>query len=438
MRLMLGHEVFPEALLRDFTTHRKIGVNPLIRQRRIVREECIPRSLVKTHGKDHWITQWFMGLVDMRVERTKCIRGASMNQSLGMFHKFLRESGLLIGVTSPEELMRALAEGGQAKCVETIKLFLDSHVPRASHHAYHILLNQMFVTVLRVFPMKIDIRKRKRVYSQTEVDDSDLSDLSTASSTKGRRALKHPLTHEEESALWDAATSARDTLIVGILLTTPMRSGGLCNLQMYNVADKSDGEWIPRAIGSTLEKGCKTQEFELVSRVQTLMHIWLNRERPESNSSFVFPSGSNERGHMTTRTLRRLFKGWCILANVDPSRHNVHVTRHTRIHRMKDGGVAIDDIAKVAGHSDPRTTVQNYMQEDFATVMGRLNTDCLYHQKETKIGTPPSRSDGGTSVPTPPVTGAVVDERAQRKQQYAALMKAKQQKLMETLRDPGS
>lgn len=206
-------------------------------------------------------------------------------------------------------------------------------------------------------------RRPPRVYDEEEVN----AELSACSSrgdaasdedwgaTNGEDNFEP---HEIDRLLCAAAKhSPRANLALHLLFSTGLRRQGVLNIRVADVADDSN-PWNALPIGSTLTKGRRRHEFILEPPVATCLEAWLNTTeeeggRPLTPSPFLFPSGSNDSGQMSTTALSNLFKEVCRAAGfvTDPRaprfdrRTHLHATRHSYAHELMEAGNPITSVA---------------------------------------------------------------------------------------------
>lgn len=371
IRGMFSADTECHKLLKVFPRHRRReGIDRIIRQKRMVLEDALPRDV-----KAEWVRQLLREILDHPASgHWKTSKTA--NQMLHMIHKFLRCTGLLDHDTLEAFHVRTKKLGEDE--IKTLSADFTDKLCRtgASAKRYVVVINHLFHRMwgsLRA-PLPV-MNKRKRVVSLEEMDDN-LS-RSTASSVLRREAgVEHDyFSAEELTRIREAARagpkSVRDRLIVGILEMTGLRRTGILNLLVANVAEEGSesGRWVARQTGRTLTKGSKWFQLILPAAVRVLIEAWLNTPeaaggRPHGPSPFLFPSAARDNGQMSTATLTRIFRAIMARAGLKGDRRaHLHAMRHSFAHTLSDQGNTSKQIATALGHRSIQVTETVYLRD---------------------------------------------------------------------------
>jgi len=181
-----------------------------------------------------------------------------------------------------------------------------------------------------------------------------------------------------------AKEDTRTELIYLLLITTGLRVGGLVNIRVEHVSDIVCHDFVIKDTGRTVEKFNKWFTFVLTERVKELLYQWLKSYKPASASPYLFP-GRNGAEHLTTNTIRVIFKKTCKLADVHGKHVHLHSLRHTFAHMLIDSGNNIENVAKIMGHADSKTTSMFYLKQSSSEAAMKANIPWLKNneKKET-------------------------------------------------------
>lgn len=95
-----------------------------------------------------------------------------------------------------------------------------------------------------------------------------------------------------------AATSTRDKAILAVLYDSGIRAQELCGLTRDNVHFDVDGAWL-----KVHGKGNRWREVGIGRKTRSLLHRYIHRERPTTDSPYVF---QGNRGPLTPNGLDQL------------------------------------------------------------------------------------------------------------------------------------
>lgn len=164
---------------------------------------------------------------------------------------------------------------------------------------------------------------------------------------KGRAALERELERRVQAARTDTAQflSRRNQAVVILLLNTGLRISELAALELsdLNLADRKG--WLMVRYG----KGRKAREVPLNASARSALKAWL-AIRPDSISNKLFTTSE---GPLSARSVQILLQDVGKAAGLEVTPHTL---RHTFAKALVDGGVSLDKVAALLGHSSLNTT----------------------------------------------------------------------------------
>jgi integrase/recombinase XerD len=173
----------------------------------------------------------------------------------------------------------------------------------------------------------------------------------------------HKFSPQELDRIYEVSCeTTREELIFSLLITTGMRIGGLVNIKVSDICDIICNDYVIKNTGRTIEKFNKWFSFVLTDRVKYLLHDWLKSYRPATDSPYLFP-GKGKRQSMTTHHVRDIFKAICTRAGVTGPHVHPHSLRHSFARMLIDSGNNIENVSKIMGHSDSKTTSMFYLKQ---------------------------------------------------------------------------
>jgi site-specific recombinase XerD len=159
-----------------------------------------------------------------------------------------------------------------------------------------------------------------------------------------------PLAAPEVSRFWASFRTARDLVIVALMLLNGLRSREVLALRLEDI---SLAECHMRVRG----KGQRVRLLPLPPETIRVLECYLRTERPLTNAAEVFVSLKGAaRGHaMTPAGLRSLFRHHRSSSEV--LRANAHRFRHTFASDMIRAGVSLPALMRLMGHAHIQTTL---------------------------------------------------------------------------------
>ncbi len=149
----------------------------------------------------------------------------------------------------------------------------------------------------------------------------------------------------------------RDRAMLAILVYTASRAGAVATLKRGNFYRAGDQSMLHFE-----EKGGKSREIPVRHDLEAIIFDYLDaanlRDAPKDAS--LFPTAIRKTGQLTTRAIhvndvcrmmKRRLKDAGLPDNLSP-----HSFRVTTITDLLEQGVPLEDVQRLAGHADPRTT----------------------------------------------------------------------------------
>lgn len=169
---------------------------------------------------------------------------------------------------------------------------------------------------------------------------------------------------------WRACASHGDPLrtILTLLPLCGLRTEEIVTIRMEEgVSVKND--WI---LLHVVGKGGKPRTVPLLPQGNPILGQYLHgwRVKNKINNPYLFPGHSRGR-HYQSRTLRRHMAGLREEMGLD-NKLTPHVLRKTYLTFLDLAGISPFAIAKLAGHSSPRTTHESYIHQSIDTLISRL------------------------------------------------------------------
>ncbi len=167
---------------------------------------------------------------------------------------------------------------------------------------------------------------------------------------KGARALLHSIDTSNLVGL-------RDRAIVAILIYTAARAGAAATLRRGSLYDSGE-QWMLHFD----EKGGKSREIPVRHDLEQFVFAYLERAglRDDRDDTPLFRTARGRTGLLTLKGMSgmdvlRMVKRRLRAAGL-PARLSPHSFRVTTITDLLEQGVPLEDVQRLAGHADPRTT----------------------------------------------------------------------------------
>ncbi len=155
----------------------------------------------------------------------------------------------------------------------------------------------------------------------------------------------------------DSVVGLRDRAIVAILIYTAARAGAVATLKRGSVYDSGD-QWMLHFD----EKGGKSREIPVRHDLEQIIFAYMDAAglRAAGSDTPLFRTAYRRTGKLTSndiqvvdvcRMVKRRLKDIGLPARLSP-----HSFRVTTITDLLEQGVPLEDVQRLAGHADPRTT----------------------------------------------------------------------------------
>ena len=149
----------------------------------------------------------------------------------------------------------------------------------------------------------------------------------------------------------------QDRAIVGILIYTAARAGAVASLKRGGFYHAGD-QWMLHFD----EKGGKSREIPVRHDLEQMLFEYIEaaRVRDATKDTPLFPTAYKRTGRLTNhamyvvdvcRMVKRRLKNAGLTTRLSP-----HSFRVTTITDLLEQGVPLEDVQRLAGHADPRTT----------------------------------------------------------------------------------
>lgn len=154
-------------------------------------------------------------------------------------------------------------------------------------------------------------------------------------------------TEAEIKKIKKACSGLRDLLLVSLIFESALRIHEVAKLQVENI----EGQMI-RIRG----KGRKLRTTFILPATHELLDRWLLLAG--INQGYVFPSPTKFDAPLSAQQIRWSINSPIRRAGFETG--SAHALRRSAITAALDHGLSLQDTAKWAGHSDPRTTLKHY------------------------------------------------------------------------------
>jgi site-specific recombinase XerD len=172
-----------------------------------------------------------------------------------------------------------------------------------------------------------------------------------------KRAILPVLTQDEEQAIWNVlqtdAVSLRDKAVMTLALCTGLRAVDISTLRLGDI------DWQRDVIQIIQKKTKEPLVLPLLPAMGNALARYIAKDRPSSNSSFVFLSCNAPyqplRGHTNCYAIiKKIFS--CAGVRAGEELKGTRLLRHHVASKMLRKGVALQTISSTLGHVNPSTT----------------------------------------------------------------------------------
>jgi integrase/recombinase XerD len=133
--------------------------------------------------------------------------------------------------------------------------------------------------------------------------------------------------------------------ILFLVYSAGLRVGEVVNLRVDDIDSKRMLVHVRQG------KGAKDRYTILSKAALEQLRIYAKKYKPET---WLFPGGNNE-GHLTTRTVEKIFENACNKINLT-IKATVHTLRHSFATHLLERGTDLRYIQELLGHSSSKTT----------------------------------------------------------------------------------
>ena len=174
------------------------------------------------------------------------------------------------------------------------------------------------------------------------------------------------LTQDEQKQLVrtvkETKGAERDYVIIELLLNTGLRASELCAVNVGDVRNKSRLYVQPKAM-----KNGRGRFVPLNVRIQDILRKWIAHKMAVRHESIedIAPSFVSKGGRRITRQdlTQAIIEKWMMRAGLTTTKdgnvmalYSSHSLRHTCFKRMRERGVSLEVIQKIAGHKSLAST----------------------------------------------------------------------------------
>jgi site-specific recombinase XerD len=214
---------------------------------------------------------------------------------------------------------------------------------------------------------------------------------------KTGRQLPRDLPDADVARLFSAITDPRDRAMFGLMLGAGLRVGEVACLRLDGLQAPAGADrlYSLRVRG----KGNRERVVWLTPSLQADLQAWLNERQPVAHD-YVF---HNQHGRpISVSGIQYRLKQYSQATGVAVSCHRL---RHTFARRLVEGGVRVDSLAKLLGHSRLRTT-QRYIdgadptvRADFLAAMAGLEKALAVDRAGGPVDVPPRAPSARRAAP---------------------------------------
>jgi integrase len=166
------------------------------------------------------------------------------------------------------------------------------------------------------------------------------------------KAEKEPFTRKEVEKIAAAAEYDETAMIIMIFFYTGFRINELFQLTKENVHLEND---IPYFIGGMKTEAGKDRIIPIHSRILPYVKHFAQKE-----SKYLIP---NTKGGMTHYRRFKDDRYFPLLEKLGIKRRTPHCTRHTFATGLQAKDTKPEDIIRLMGHTDYKTTTENYIHQ---------------------------------------------------------------------------
>ena len=337
--------------------------------------ECLPLSIRKRHPND----TMFRLMERIGSKYVDCLHSVSkayLQKILQLVDTLLTTEPPLIDATTPEAAWAALAALSARDWLQRYQVVFARNGTRfasATFRNHMHMLQRLHCKILQphtACPVPLPaLRGDTGLDSSSSSEDEEKRNVRRDNRSlmlkirsevcKGGSTTVGPYSFrpEEIRRILAGAVTTLERLIVWLLLTTGLRIGGLSRLQA-GTGPFTTAHDVPRTL-TTTEKNNRERCVVVGRTGRILIARWYREGRrveADVPSLYVFPSPTKKEQAASMPCLWDVCRRVFVRAGLQTAHVHPHTFRHTFIHYMYMSGSSFDEISKVIGHANPKTT----------------------------------------------------------------------------------
>ncbi len=146
----------------------------------------------------------------------------------------------------------------------------------------------------------------------------------------------------------------RDRALFDLAIDSKLRG---CDVVKLKIGDVVTGGTIRSRALIMQQKTGRPVQFELMADLRRSLLAWLER-RKGSLDDFIFPSRSNQKGHLSTRQYARLVAEWVNAIGLNAREYGTHSLRRTKASLIYKASGNLRAVQILLGHSKIENTIR--------------------------------------------------------------------------------
>lgn len=142
--------------------------------------------------------------------------------------------------------------------------------------------------------------------------------------------------------------------LLNLAIDSKLRS---CDLVKLKVRDIASGTKILNRVTIVQQKTSRPVQFEITKHSRDAIFNWIESKSLTSND-YLFPSRSNNEGHISTRQYARIVKSWVTQIGLSPNDYGTHSMRRTKVTLIYKRTKNLRAIQLLLGHTKLESTVR--------------------------------------------------------------------------------
>lgn len=169
-----------------------------------------------------------------------------------------------------------------------------------------------------------------------------------------QKHLKRGLSKDEVVKVLSYCENTRERLMLELMITCGLRCNEVVNIQLKDIYN--DKGIVMMLIQGKARDGEKQDAVKIDNRVFETMKEYI-KEYNIDNYLFTSTSNHNNRGKLSTMTVRRIINNLFIKAGLDREKLSPHSTRHTTCELALEMGVSLKETSEFMRHKSIQTTL---------------------------------------------------------------------------------